>query len=118
MVPYDVYVASLARKRMAAAALFRDQAGQVLLVDPVYRDTWGRPELPEGLIIIYDGGTLTDRDIRAIRVPPDELAGFALVPPGQVADRVAPGLARQLSAALAALASGTVAALEDGRPST
>jgi 8-oxo-dGTP diphosphatase len=159
MVPYDVYVASLARKRMAAAALFRDQAGQVLLVDPVYRDTWGlpggaveaeespqaacrrevaeelgldrpagrilavdwvpsRPELPEGLIIIYDGGALTDRDISAIRVPPDELAGFALVAPGQVAGRVAPGLARQLSAALAALASGTVAALEDGRPST
>lgn len=43
MVPYDEYVASLARKRMGAAALFRDQAAQVLLVDPVYRDTWGLP---------------------------------------------------------------------------
>ena len=43
MVPHDEYVASLARKRMGAAALFRDQAGQVLLVDPVYRDTWGLP---------------------------------------------------------------------------
>lgn len=96
MTPYPDYVASLARKRMGAAALVRDQAGQVLLVDPVYRDTWGlpggaveaeespqaacrreiaeelgldrptgrilvvdwvpsRPELPEGLIVIYDG---------------------------------------------------------------
>jgi 8-oxo-dGTP diphosphatase len=159
MVPHDAYVASLARKRMGAAALFRDQAGQVLLVDPVYRDTWilpggaveaeespqaacrrevaeelgldrptGRilavdwvpsgPELPEGLIIIYDGGTLTDGDLSAIRVPPDELAGFALVPPGQAADRGTPRLARLIGAALAALASGTVASLEDGRPVT
>jgi 8-oxo-dGTP diphosphatase len=157
MLPHDEYVASLARKRMGAAALIRDQAGQVLLVDPVYRETWGlpggsveaeespqaacrreideelgldrlagrilavdwvpsRPELPEGLILIYDGGTLTSSEISAIRVPPDELAGFALVPAGEVAERVTPLLARQISASLAALAAGTVASLENGRP--
>ncbi|HEX5290215.1 MAG TPA: hypothetical protein VFX25_15235 [Streptosporangiaceae bacterium] len=49
-------------------------------------------------------------------VPPDELAGFALVPAARVAERVAPRLARQVSACLAALAAGTVASLEDGRP--
>ena len=43
----DVYMASLARKRMAAGALCRDQAGRVLLVDPVYRDTW---DLPGGAV--------------------------------------------------------------------
>jgi 8-oxo-dGTP diphosphatase len=157
MLPHDEYVASLARKRMGAAALFRDRAGQVLLVDPVYRDTWGlpggaveaeespqaacrrevaeelgldrpagrilavdwvpsRPELPEGLIIIYDGGTLSSSEISAIRVPPDELAGFALVPADAVAERVAPPLARQISASLAALAAGTVASLENSSP--
>jgi 8-oxo-dGTP diphosphatase len=42
-----VYVASLARKRMAAGALYRDGAGKVLLVDPVYRDTW---DLPGGAV--------------------------------------------------------------------
>ncbi len=47
MMPPDVYVASLARKRMAASALFRDGAGRVLLVDPVYRDTW---DLPGGVV--------------------------------------------------------------------
>lgn len=47
MVPADVYVASLARKRMAAGALCRDEAGRVLLVDPVYRDTW---DLPGGAV--------------------------------------------------------------------
>jgi 8-oxo-dGTP diphosphatase len=157
MLPHDEYIASLARKRMGAAALFRDQAGHVLLVDPVYRDTWGlpggaveaeespqaacrrevaeelgldrpvgrilavdwvpsRPELPEGLIVIYDGGTLTSTEISAIVLPPDELAGFALVPPDRVAERVAPPLARQVSACLTALATGTVASLENSHP--
>jgi 8-oxo-dGTP pyrophosphatase MutT (NUDIX family) len=46
-MPPDVYVASLARKRMAAGALCRDGAGKVLLVDPVYRDTW---DLPGGAV--------------------------------------------------------------------
>src|SRR5580700_8133254 len=47
MLPVDEYVASLARKRMAAGALFRDERGGVLLVDPVYRDTW---DLPGGAV--------------------------------------------------------------------
>lgn len=42
-----MYIASLARKRMAAGALCRDRAGRVLLVDPVYRDTW---DLPGGAV--------------------------------------------------------------------
>src|SRR5580698_2595805 len=46
MLP-DVYVASLARKRMAVGALCRDGKGKVLLVDPVYRDTW---DLPGGAV--------------------------------------------------------------------
>jgi hypothetical protein len=46
MLPPDVYVASLARKRMAAAALCRDEAGRVLLVDPIYRYTWDLPGVP------------------------------------------------------------------------
>lgn len=157
MVPHEEYVASLARKRMGAAALFRDEAGQLLLVDPVYRDTWGlpggaveaeespqaacrrevaeelgldrptgrilavdwvpsRPELPEGLIVIYDGGTLTSSEISTIQVPADELASFAFVPAGQVAQRVTLLLARQISASLAALANGAVASLENGSP--
>ena len=46
-MPPDAYVASLARKRMAAGALYRDESGKVLLVDPVYRDTW---DLPGGAV--------------------------------------------------------------------
>jgi len=47
VLPADEYVASLARKRMAAGVLFRDADGRVLLVDPVYKDNW---DLPGGAV--------------------------------------------------------------------
>lgn len=157
VMPPDVYVASLARKRMAAGALCRDPSGRVLLVDPVYRDTWdlpggaveaeespqaacrrevaeelgldrpvgrilavdwvpSRPERPEGLIVVYDGGVLATDDIKAIVVQEGELAGYAFVPSDQVPRRVTPLVARRISACLEALAAGTVASLEGGSP--
>jgi 8-oxo-dGTP diphosphatase len=144
---------------MAAGALCRDHAGQVLLVDPVYRDTWdvpggvveaeesphaacrrevaeeigldrplgrvlavdwvpSQPDYPEGLVVIYDGGVLSASEIAAITVPPDELDGFAFVPPRQVATRVRPIVARRLQACLNALNTGEAAALDDGRPAS
>ena len=156
-MPPDIYVASLARKRMAAGALCRDRAGRVLLVDPVYRDTWdlpggaveaeespqaacrrevaeelgldrpvgrvlaldwvpSRPERPEGLIVVYDGGVLAVNDIEAIVVQQGELAGYAFVRPDQVPYRVTSLVARRISACLDALAAGTVASLEGGNP--
>jgi ADP-ribose pyrophosphatase YjhB (NUDIX family) len=107
VLPPDQYVASLARKRMAATAFFRDDQGRVLLVNPVYKETWdlpggaveaeesphaacrrevaeelgldrppgrvlavdwvpSRPERPEGLIVVYDGGVLSDAEIKEI----------------------------------------------------
>jgi hypothetical protein len=47
LLPLDQYIASLARKRMAAGALFRDEDGRVLLVDPTYKPTW---DLPGGAV--------------------------------------------------------------------
>jgi 8-oxo-dGTP diphosphatase len=155
VLPPDQYVASLARKRMAAGALFRDGAGRVLLVDPTYKETWdlpggaveaeesphaacrrevaeelgldrppgrvlavdwvpSRPERPEGLIVIYDGGVLSAEEIAAIAVADDELAGFAFVPKDEVPALVTPLLARRIAACLAAVDAGTVAALENG----
>ena len=43
MLPPDQYVASLARKRMVATAFFRDDQGRVMLVNPVYKETWDLP---------------------------------------------------------------------------
>jgi 8-oxo-dGTP pyrophosphatase MutT (NUDIX family) len=158
-MPPDAYIASLARKRMAAGALFRDGTGRVLLVDPVYRDTWdlpggaveaeespqaacrrevaeelgldrpagrvlavdwvpSRPGRPEGLVVVYDCGVLTPSEIAAITVPDGELAGFAFVEPAQVAERVTSLVGRRITASLEALASGSVASLEAGRPAS
>jgi 8-oxo-dGTP diphosphatase len=150
-------MASLPRKRMGAGALCRDQAGRVLLVEPVYQDTWVVPggvveagESPhaacrrevaeelgldrppgrilsvdwvpaesgrtEALVILYDGGVLDSQEVAAIRLPADELASFAFLPPGEIGPLLRPGLARRIAASLDALAAGTVAALEWGHP--
>jgi len=157
IVPADKYLATVPRKRMAAGALCRDQAGNILLVDPNYRDTldtpggvveaeesphaacrrevaeevgldrpvgrvlaldWvpAQPGRPEELVIIYDGGILSPAEIDAITVPADELDGFAFVPPDQVRSQVRPVVGRRIQACLQALATGSVAALEDGKP--
>jgi 8-oxo-dGTP diphosphatase len=157
ILPPDQYVASLARKRMAAGALFRDELGRPLLVDPVYKDPWDlpggaveaeesphaacrrevaeelgldrspgrvlavdwvplRPERPEGVVIVYDGGILSTADIDALVLADGELAGFAFTEPGEVANLVTPLLARRIAACLSAAATGTVAALENGSP--
>ena len=159
VIPRDLYVSSLARKWMAAGALCRDQAGHVLLVDPVYRDTWdvpggvveaeesphaacrrevaeetglerplgrvlavnwvpSKPDYPEGLVVIYDGGVLAPGEISRIKVPAEELDGFAFVPPGEVAARVAPIVGRRIHACLNAVDTGKVAALDNGHPAT
>src|SRR5580693_4378488 len=146
-LPPDQYAASLARKRMAATAFFRDGEGRVLLVNPVYKQTWdlpggaveaeesphaacrrevaeelgldrppgrvlavdwvpSRPERPEGLIVVYDGGVLSDAEVKEIVLADGELAGFAFVPGDEVAGLV--------TSCLDAVATGAVAALENG----
>jgi 8-oxo-dGTP pyrophosphatase MutT (NUDIX family) len=47
VLPVEQYVAGLARKRMAAGVLFRDNAGRVLLVEPSYKPNW---EIPGGAV--------------------------------------------------------------------
>lgn len=157
VLPADQYVASLARKRMAAGALFRDGAGRVLLVEPTYKDTWevpggaveqeesptaacrrevfeelaldrpvgrvlavdwvpSRPERPEGLIMVYDGGVLADADIAAIRLPADELASYAFVDVEHVPELASTLLARRIAACAQAAAAGTTVSLEHGHP--
>ncbi|MFG2292496.1 NUDIX domain-containing protein [Streptomyces sp. NPDC048603] len=51
---YAAYLASLPRVLAGAAALFRDDAGRVLLVEPNYREGWA---LPGGTIESDEGET-------------------------------------------------------------
>jgi 8-oxo-dGTP diphosphatase len=157
VLPPDRYVASLARKRMAATAFFRDGQGRVLLVNPVYKEKWdlpggaveaeesphaacrrevaeelgldrppgrvlavdwvaSRPERPEGVIVVYDGGVLSETEIKGIALADGELGGFAFVAGGDIAELVTPLLARRVASCLDAVAAGMVAALENGSP--
>lgn len=43
LLPFDEYVRSLHRRRMASGVLFRDRVGRVLLVEPSYKQHWDIP---------------------------------------------------------------------------
>jgi 8-oxo-dGTP pyrophosphatase MutT (NUDIX family) len=165
VLPPDQYVASLARKRMGATAFFRDGAGRVLIVNPVYKDPWELPGgaveadesphaacrrevaeelgldrppgrvlavdwvpartigadqvlLPDGVIVVYDGGVLSPGEVNEIVLVDGELAGFEFVTADEAAERVTPLLARRIAACLHACEAGTVATLENGSPVT
>lgn len=157
LLPPDQYVASLARKRMAAGALFRDGTGRVLLVEPTYKPTWevpggavereesptaacrrevleelgldrpvgrilavdwvpSRPERPEGLMLVYDGGVLAEEESAGIRLQADELASYAFVERDRVPELTSALLARRVAACLGAVVTGTAVSLENGHP--
>ena len=158
-------MASLARKRMASTAFFRDEEGRVLIVNPVYKEPWELPGgavesdespnaafrrevaeelgldrppgrvlavdwvpartigpdqtiLPDGVIIVFDGGVLSPEDVKEIVLVDGELSGFEFVTADEAAGRVTPLLARRITACLEAVEAGTVATLENGSPVT
>jgi 8-oxo-dGTP pyrophosphatase MutT (NUDIX family) len=93
---------------------------RVLAVDWVPRTAEDKdPQMafPGETITVFDGGTLTEEQLRAIRLPGREVTGIRRVEPAQLADVMAPGDARRLMAALRARIDGAGPAfLEDGRP--
>jgi ADP-ribose pyrophosphatase YjhB (NUDIX family) len=86
--------------------------GPLLAVDWVP----SRPERPEGLIVIYDGGVLSEAEINEIVLADGELIEFAFVAQDKVSALVTPVLARRVASCLEALTTRTVAALENGSP--
>jgi 8-oxo-dGTP pyrophosphatase MutT (NUDIX family) len=121
LLPLDEYIASLARKRMAAGALFRDEDGRVLLVDPTYKPTW---DLPGGAVEKEESPYAACRREVAEELGLDRSPGRVLVVdwvpsrPERPEGRVSPLLARRIAACVDALVAGTVISLEDGCPVT
>ncbi|MGW5122797.1 NUDIX domain-containing protein [Streptomyces sp. NPDC004069] len=154
---YATYIAGLPRVLAGAACVFRDAQGQVLLVEPNYRDGWtlpggtvesddgetprqgarretleeigldrepgrllvvdwvpgtGRPPL---VAYVYDGGLLSDDDLKAIRLQEEELLSWRLVARGELAAHLPGSLGRRVLTALDVLTDGTgTAELENG----
>lgn len=70
-----------------------------------------RPARPDGVMFLYDGGVLADP---AIRLPGDELRGWAWCTMPEAEQRLPELLARRAAAALAAATTGGTYYLEDG----
>ncbi|MFS4093697.1 NUDIX domain-containing protein [Streptomyces sp. AF1A] len=154
---FATYIASLPRVLAGAAALFRDTAGRVLLVEPNYREGWALPggtiesddgetprqgarretleeigldrepgrllavdwvhgvDRPPLVAYLYDGGVLSEADLKAIRLQEEELLSWRLVAPEEITDHLPGALGRRILAALDVLADGAgTAELENG----
>lgn len=88
------------------------QPGRLLAVD------WTPPrqDHTEGVVLVFDGGPLTADERAVIRIPPEELLGWAWCTAEETVDLLPPLLVRRLAAALRARESGLVAYLENGDP--
>jgi 8-oxo-dGTP pyrophosphatase MutT (NUDIX family) len=87
------------------------EPGRLLVVD------WApHPELGDRVLFVFDGGVLTEPDIAAIRLQPEELDSYEFLPPADALDRLIPRLRRRVSAALQARAVGRTVYLEHGTP--
>lgn len=73
-----------------------------------------RPDRTEGLMLIFDGGTLTAEQAARIRVPPDELRGWAWCTEEQAAERLSALLTRRILAAVRARTAHDSLYLENG----
>jgi ADP-ribose pyrophosphatase YjhB (NUDIX family) len=84
--------------------------GELLCID------WVSPHGPwdDLLNFIFDGGTLSDSDIGALRLVDSELRSFEFCDEGQAKERLRPYVWRRASAALEALETGRARYLQDG----
>jgi 8-oxo-dGTP diphosphatase len=101
--------------REVAEELRLDRApGRILALD--YVPAGSGSTRTEGLVVVFDGGVLTDVDVDELRLPPDELSAWAFVEPPELGSYLPPLQTRRVAAALHARTTGHSAYLEDGRP--
>lgn len=69
----------------------------------------------DGVMFIFDGGTLGDAEIQRIRVDPNEARCWDFMSLGQASSRMRPSMTRRLSMAVAAVEAGSTIYAEFGR---
>jgi 8-oxo-dGTP diphosphatase len=104
--------------RAAAARELREELGLGVPVGRLLVTDWvpARDGRTEGLMLIFDGGVLPAEETSSIRVPAEELRGWAWCTEAEAGERLLPLLARRVAAAVRACAEGGCAYLEDGVP--
>ena len=102
--------------RAAAAREVAEELGLTIVPGRLLVVDWvpPRPGRTEGVMFVFDGGEVHTEAAARIRVPPDELRGWAWCTAAEAEERLSPLLARRTVAALAAVVDGTTAYLHDG----
>ncbi|KHD74260.1 NUDIX hydrolase [Actinoplanes utahensis] len=97
-------------RELAEELGLRLRPGRLLVTD------WVPPRAgrTEGLMMVFDGGTLTPEQAARIQVPAEELRGWAWCTEQEAGERLPELLARRIGAALRARADGTAIYLENG----
>ncbi|MFD7432989.1 NUDIX domain-containing protein [Streptomyces sp. NPDC059861] len=99
-----------ARRETAEEIGLDRELGRLLAVDWVHGTA--RPPL---VAYLYDGGILSEEDIKAIRLQEEELLSWRFVDPDELPERLPGATGRRVRAALDALANGTdTVELENG----
>ncbi|WP_308406460.1 NUDIX hydrolase [Streptomyces sp. AC602_WCS936] len=100
-----------ARRETAEEIGLDVRLGRLLVVD------WSHgPDRPPIVAYLYDGGVLTEDDLKAIRLQEEELLSWRLVPREELGDHLLGSLHGRVLAALDVLAEGAgTAELENGR---
>ena len=102
--------------RDAAVRELKEELGLSCLIGGLLAIDWvpPRPDRTEGLMMVFDGGLLPAQEAAAIRVPPEELRGFAFCTAEEAAQRLSPLLTRRVAACVAARSAGQTVYLENG----
>ncbi len=102
--------------RQAAVREAKEELGKSIVPGRLLVTDWvpPRPDRTEGMMFVYDGGTLDGHGTADIHLPPDELRSWAWCDQEQIRDRMSERLARRITSALRAKAEGTMVDLEDG----
>ena len=150
------YYKTLPGKRMGSGALLLNEANELIIVKPTYKEGWAIPggvveenesprqaclreveeeiglelaaikflcldwqaahsDKPETLQFIFYGGVLDDKQIKQIKLAPEELSEYQFVSVARAVQLLRKRLAQRIPKCLEALANNTVVYLEDGR---
>ncbi|WIY04416.1 NUDIX hydrolase [Amycolatopsis mongoliensis] len=85
--------------------------GNLLVIDYIPDDS----RMPEGMAYVFDGGQVTEAEIKALTITDPEILSVELLPLDTAALRLKPILARRIAVALDAARAGELLICEDGR---